>query len=359
VKPALIKQAESAGETKSPLRGKIRLSVILPLILVSAFFLYLYFQGRPAGNLFQYFRVTMDTSVELQLSAGSKKEAEELKDLVYGEMERLELLFSRSIAGSDVSRINRAAGSEPVKVSEEVFHVTGRALYYAGISGGAFDPTIAPVIDLWGFLGQEYMVPDRGELEDILPYVDFSLLDLGPEDQTIYLPLPEMSIELGGIAKGFIIDQAVQVLINSGVRYAFINAGGDIALIGTRPDGSPWQIGVRHPREANKIIAVIPVVGAAVVTSGDYERSFTRDGVSYHHIIDPETGMPARSLVSVTIIAESAMEADALSTTVFILGPVEGMDLIEQLPGVEGILITPEMEILVSGGLLESVELHP
>jgi len=189
--------------------------------------------------------------------------------------------------------------------------------------------------------------------------VDYTRIELDKDLSTIYLPDTGMSMELGGIAKGFIIDRALQILTEAGVQNAYINAGGDIGLIGPNRGGKPWIIGIRHPRDNNEVIAVLPVSGGAVVTSGDYERVFEEGGVTYHHILNPRTGMPAIDLISVTIIAETVIEADALSTAVFVLGPVDGLALIEELPGIEGILITPELELLVSSGLEGILELNP
>jgi FAD:protein FMN transferase len=149
------------------------------------------------------------------------------------------------------------------------------------------------------------------------------------------------------------------VIGDRGVENAFVNVGGDIGMIGVKPDGNPWRIGIRNPRNDTNIIAVLPAFDGAVVTSGDYERVFEVDGKTYHHILDPKDGMPARVLASVTIAADTAIAADALSTAVFVMGPVEGMSLIESLPGVEGILITPDLEIIVSSGLHERAELNP
>jgi len=335
----------------------LRLHFFIPVLLLAIVF-YFFHPGRSSNNLHVISRLTMETSIEVRLTDGSSESAEEIGGKIFAEIERLEKLFTRSIQGSDIGIINSSAGLHPVQVSEEVFYVTERAIGFAILSDGAFDPTIAPLIDIWGFLGQEYRVPSEKELENSIALVDYNKIELNKELSAIYLTDARMSLELGGIAKGFIVDRALQVLTEAGVQNAFINAGGDIGLIGSSPGGDPWRIGVRHPRDDNKIIAVLPASGGAVVTSGDYERVFEEDGARYHHILNPRTGRPAIDLISVTIIAETVIEADALSTTVFVLGPVKGMALIEKLPGVEGILITPDLEILVSSGLEGIVELH-
>lgn len=356
-----MKEPESSETGKS---GSIKINMSNPkyLLLVMAaliLVIYLVFRSNPGDQMHTFYRVLLDTSVELQISASSSTEAELLRDDVFAEMERLEELFSRSLSGSEVSEVNSRAGKGPVSVDQEVFYVTVQALNYSEISNGAFDPTVAPLIDLWGFLGQDYRLPAPEEIDRVLPLVDYRLVEFDDESLELYLPKEVMALELGGIAKGYIIDRALAVLRNAGVENAFVNVGGDIGMIGVKPDGNPWRIGIRNPRNDSNIIAVLPAFDGAVVTSGDYERVFEVDGITYHHILDPKDGMPARVLASVTIAAETAIAADALSTAVFVMGPVEGMILIENLPGVEGILITPDLEIIVSSGLQEQAELNP
>jgi len=331
---------------------------VIPLMVALLLFGYLYSRTFYAVNTFTYTHMTMDTVVELRFQAPGVRAAEEIRDKVFDEIERLEKLFSRSIPGSDVVAVNEHAGQRAVKVSPEVFYVTDQALEFAELSEGAFDPTVAPLTDLWGFFSDyEYRVPDPEEIEDTLQLVNYTLVELDPNDQTIFLPLSGMGLELGGIAKGFIVDRTLEILSEAGVENAFVNAG-DIGLLGTRPDGEPWRIGVRNPRDQRDMIAVLPLKNKAVDTSGDYERAFEEDGIRYHHILDPETGMPAKALASVTVIAATTMEADVLSTAAFVLGPEKGFELIEALPAVDGIFVTPELEITYTSGLEDSIEME-
>ncbi len=353
------KCADNEGGKTPASRNISPAGYVIPVLLILFLIGYIFFQQLQTDDLYLSYKMTMDTMVELRFSESSAKPGSQIEEEVLNEIERLEMLFSRSIDTSDVSRINAAAGKTPVQVSDEVLYVTGRAVKYAEVSDGKFDPTVGPLVDLWGFLGQEYRVPSAAEVENVLPLVDYNLVEIAPEQSAVYLTQENMVLELGGVAKGYIVDRALEILNASGVEHAFINAGGDIGLIGSNPDGDPWRIGGTHPREHGEIIAVISASGGSVVTSGDYQRSFEEDGIKYHHILDPDTGLPARKLASVTIIAETATEADALSTAVFVLGPDKGLDLIEKLPTAEGILITPEIEILVSSGLEGLVELNP
>lgn len=329
--------------------------LIIPLLIALGLVGFTIYQGFSDSDLHQAYRMTMDTSVELKFSRGNIPD-ERLEQAVFAEIERLEKLFSRSLEDSDVSKVNTAAGLNPVKVNPEVLYVTERAVEFAELAEGGFDPTIAPLVDLWGFLGQEYRVPEPQELERTIPFVDYTALKIDRDHLELFLPREHMGLELGGIAKGFIVDQALEVLNQADVKHAFINAGGDIGLLGPKPDGEPWRVGIANPRETDQVIAVLSITDCSVVTSGDYERSFEEDGKVYHHILDPETGMPADELASVTVVAETTMMADALSTAVFVLGPQKGLQLIEGLTEVEGVLITSDLGVLVSSGLEDKVE---
>lgn len=309
-------------------------------------------------KLYEYRELLMDTDVSLQLYVGGAGKAGRIKGEIFGEMRRLEQLLSYTDAEGDVMKINRAAGKGPVQVSPETVEVARTAMRYAGLCRGAFDPTVAPLLELWGFLGEHFRVPGAAEIEETAALIDYSLIEIDAAAGTVYLPRPGMALELGGIAKGFIVDRGLELLSRAGVRHALINAGGDIGILGPKPDGSPWRIGVKHPRRKGDLIALIPwSAKGAVVTSGDYERFFEEDGVRYHHILDPREGYPASGLLSVTVTAPTVVEADALSTAIFVLGPQRGLALVESLSDVEALLVTPQLDLLISSGLQGIVEL--
>ncbi len=331
---------------------------LLIIAVLAACVLLLLVSSSPVVELKAYYLTAMDTMVELKFAVPESVGSEAVKSAVFAEIVRLERLLSRTETLSDTNRVNSLAGIKPVAVSPDTYRLVELAYQSAVISKGAFDPTIGPLIDSWGFLGQEFRVPEETEIKQLLPLVDYQNISFDQTESTLFLPEQGMVLELGGLAKGFILDQAVALLKSFGVTSAFINAGGDIALLGSRPDGEPWKLGIRHPRDQNKILAVLQVTDAAVVTSGDYERNFNQAGVAYHHILDPETGKPARGLASVTILAATATEADALSTAVFVLGPLDGLTLIEEIPGVEGVLVTPELELIVSSGLEDIIDIQ-
>lgn len=264
----------------------------------------------------------------------------------------LDRQMSRTASGSDVGRINQHAGKEWVSVSEDTYHVVQEALKYAELTGGLFDPTVAPLVDLWSIGTEKARVPASEELREALKSVDYRQVQLDARNRRVKLATAGMGLDLGGIAKGYAADEVVELLREKGIDSAFISLGGNVYVIGSKPDGSPWRIGIQDPfGPRGNYVAVLEVSDTSIVTSGPYERYFIKDGKRYHHILDPRTGWPADSgLVSVTIIADTSLAADALSTGVYIMGVEKGLTLLEQLPGIEGILITDSKEVFATSG---------
>lgn len=293
----------------------------------------------------------MDTIVETLIYTNDTKLGDEALTSAYREVARLESVLDRHVASSDIAKINEAAGREAIQVSENALDVILRSLEVGELSKGAFDITIAPLIKLWGFGTGDTQIPSQAELSEVLALVDFRQVQVDREARTVFLPNTGAELDLGGIAKGFIVDKAVDVLRDKGITSAYFDAGGDIRVLGSKPDGTPWLIGVRHPRDRRDIAAIVEIRNSAIVTSGDYERYFMVNDERYHHIINPDTGMPARGLISVTVVAADAFTADAYSTAVFVLGLEQGIALVESLPGVEAILITEDDQVHISSGL--------
>jgi thiamine biosynthesis lipoprotein len=298
----------------------------------------------------------MDTIVESLIYTEDTKLGEEALTSAYREVSRLESVLDRHTSGSDIAKINEAAGSEPVPVSLNALDVIIRSLEVGELSGGAFDITIAPLIKLWGFGTGDTQIPGEAELAEALAFVDYSQVQVDRGAGTVFLPKAGIELDLGGIAKGFIVDKAVDALRDKGITSAYFDAGGDIRVLGGKPDGAPWLIGIRHPRDRRGIAATVEIRNSAIVTSGDYERYFQVNDERYHHIIDPQSGMPARGLISVTVVATDAFTADAYSTAVFVLGLEQGIALVESLPGVEAILITEDEQVHITSGLEGLVE---
>jgi thiamine biosynthesis lipoprotein len=297
----------------------------------------------------------MGTLVEITLRQEDPKGAE-AAEAAFAEIERLEAVFSSYIPTSDVSRITGAAGVGPVSVSPEVIEVLGVALRISELTRGAFDPTVGALFNVWDFSGEDGYVPSEEEVIDLLPLVDYKKILIEENESKAGLSAAGMRLNLGGVAKGYIVGKAQEALKRVGVEWGIIKAGGDMAVF-QKGNGEPFTIGIQNPREAGRLLGKITIAEGAMATSGDYERFFIKDGVRYHHILDPETGYPAKRSRSVTIIADDPTGADGLSTGVFVMGAKEGMELIETLDGVEAVIVDPDGRVQVSSGLKENFTL--
>ena len=277
---------------------------------------------------------------------------------VFARMDELDELLSTHVETSAVSQLNRGSGG-PVAVPFEVYELVRHGVAYSQLSDGAFDITIGPLIELWGVTGDNPRVPTGSEIDAALAQVDYRRVILLESGRRVLLEKRGMQIDLGGIAKGYAADEAASILREMGHDYGIVNLGGNIVTIGSRPDGTPWRIGIQHPEKTRgDTIAILDIVDRTVVTSGKYERFFLQDNVTYHHIIDTKTGYPVENgLASVTIITDSSMKADALSTAVFTLGLSAGLKLIRGFDGVEGVLVTEEGIIHLTEGIENSFNL--
>ncbi len=260
-----------------------------------------------------------------------------------------EALLSKTIPTSDIGRINAAAG-QPVEVSDDTIYLLQRAIYYRELSDGLFDVTIKPTASLWDFNSKAAIEnavepPSKAALTAALPHVGYHNIRIS--GNTVTLLDPDASIDLGGIAKGYIADRLKAYLLGQGVESAIIDLGGNILTVGNKPDGSPFRIGVKRPFDTSgDIITSVNITDQSVVTSGIYERCFTYDGTLYHHVLSPSTGYPVENdLSSVSIIAASSVDCDALSTVCLLLGLEEGQKLIESLPDTEAVFITKDNRI--------------
>ncbi|MFO8057519.1 MAG: FAD:protein FMN transferase [bacterium] len=275
-------------------------------------------------------RPLMGTMVEITAIGRDRARVREAVIKAFAEMKRIESLMSPYRKGSDIRRINRAAGKTPVKVDAEVIKLLSRSRKVSEKSGGAFDLTAAALGGIWSFDKKSPEIPSESEIKKTLKKVGFDLLVLDREKETAQLSLPGMRIHPGGIAKGYACDRAARLLAEEDVSMAMVNAGGDIRVLG-RKINRPWKVGLQDPRDPRRIMAWIPVKNAAVATSGDYEKFFVKDGKRYCHIMDPGTGRPANVCRSATVITDEAWLADTLATAVFVLGPEEGLELVHEM----------------------------
>ncbi|HKJ85476.1 MAG TPA: FAD:protein FMN transferase, partial [Spirochaetia bacterium] len=254
---------------------------------------------------------------------------------------------------TELMAVNDAAGEEAVVVSPDTFEVVRQAVEYSRRTEGAFDVTVGPLVSLWGIGSGGEVVPAEQLIAEARASIDYAKVQLDPARRTIYLPDPAMGVDVGGIAKGYAADEAARILREQGVDSALLDFGGNILTVGEKPDGSPWRIGIQVPDAGRgEYLGIAEVVDLAVVTSGTYERYFIYDGVRYHHILDTETGYPARNgIESVTIITPESMRADALSTALFVMGAERAMAYVESQPDVEALFVNTENEVFMSSGM--------
>ena len=275
------------------------------------------------------------------------------------EINRIETAMTTWRPDSEVSRINAAAGQAPVPVSPETFDVIAAAVHTSEISDGTFDITFESLHGLWKFDEDlDPHPPSAASIKAKLPLLNYRHIHLGPEGHTVFLDAAGVKIGLGGIAKGYAVDRAAKVLMDAGITSFIVQAGGDLFAHGNKPDGAPWSAGIRDPRgPEGSFFAMLEVTDHAFSTAGDYERSYVVGGRRFHHIIDPRTGYPATASRSVTIWAPSALVADEIDDAVFILGPENGLSLVESLDGVGAVIVDPSNKVWVSKRLLGKIKI--
>ena len=269
----------------------------------------------------------------------------ELLDNCFSICEEFEKQISRTIETSEISKINNANGM-PVSVSDSTLELLKKGIAYGELTNGAFDITVAPLSELWDFKNNTGNIPAEDAITEALSHVNYKKIVI--EGNTATLTDPDAAIDLGGIAKGYIADKLKEYLLSKDVKSALINLGGNILTIGEKPDSTPFQIGIQKPfDEQNKTITSVSVKDSSVVTSGSYERYFKVNNTIYHHILNTQTGMPcSNDLVSVTILSESSVDGDALSTACFALGLEDGQALIDSLENIEAIFLTKDYKII-------------
>jgi thiamine biosynthesis lipoprotein len=271
---------------------------------------------------------------------------------IFSRLREIEGRMSVTLRGTDVDRINAGAGVEPAAVHPDVFEVIELALHYAELSGGAFDPAIGPLVSLWDIGGDEPRLPSEEEIDALRPLVNWRDVELDREKLTVFLKKPGMALDLGAIAKGYAADEAAAVLQKRRIKRAIIDLGGNILVYGEKRDRSPWRVGIQNPLDSRgSYIGILEIGDQTVVTSGVYERFFEADGVRYHHILSPTGGYPVRNgLLSVSIVTRRSIDADALSTAVFVLGYERGRALVESLEGVGAVFVFEDKSIRLCGG---------
>lgn len=293
----------------------------------------------------------MGTKVSVQLWHQDKSQGEAAVQAVMEEFRRLDKKLSPYIEHSELALVNRMAASEPVVISEEFYRLLETSHVYSELTKGAFDITFASIGHRYDY--RKGVKPSDSTIDTALPLIDYRNIRLAAANRTVTFEKPGVRIDLGGIAKGYAVDRGIELLQQRGIGHALISAGGDSRLLGDHR-GRPWHIGIQAPRDKERMAAMLPLVDNAISTSGDYERFFERDGVSYHHIISPKTGRSAGTLQSVTIIGPNATRTDALSTSVFVLGAEKGMALVNRLEDIDAVIIDEDGEMITSDGFTDA-----
>lgn len=328
-----------------------KLKGLILLISASALLLAGVFVSRlfKEPGLFHRSEYIMGTIFDITAAGDDERLLEVTSKKAFDEIKRIEGLMSRYKETSEVTLVNKNAGIAPVKVGHELIDVLVEAKRISELSDGAFDVTIGPLTDLWGFDLEKNVVPPTEKIEELRKLVNYRKLNIDEQASTVYLEEKGMMIDVGGIAKGYSVTRAMKVFEDAGLKDIIINAGGNLNLRGDKR-GKPWRVGIQGPRDESKLLGKLTLTEISVATSGDYQRYFIKDGIRYHHILDPRTGFPAKGLISATVIGRSKTSMDGFSSAVFILGADKGAALLKKT-GAEGIMVMEDGRVIISEGI--------
>lgn len=293
----------------------------------------------------------MGSGFQITVVVKDSTEANRVIDLAISEISRIEKLISSWDPNSETSEINMNAGIKGVKVSAELYDLIERAIGLSGLTDGAFDISYASMDKIWKFDGSMKKMPSKEEIKSSVSKVGFQKIILDSRNKSVFLKDKGMKIGFGAIGKGYAADQAKALLLKNNVQAGIINASGDMNTWGRQPNGNEWTVAITNPLNKAKSAAVLPISNGAVVTSGNYEKFVQFNGIRYAHIIDPRTGYPATGILSVTVFAPKAELADALATSVFVMGIETGINRINQLPKVECVIIDKEGKVFTSDNI--------
>ncbi|MDA0738897.1 MAG: FAD:protein FMN transferase [Nitrospirae bacterium] len=311
---------------------------------------------QSSGVLIKRSQMLMGTLVWVSAVAPNEPEAQKAATAGLGEIRRLEEILSTWIPESELSRVNAGAGETPIDVSLETIEVLEKSLEMDRLTEGGFNIAIGPAVEAWN-VSREGRIPTQEELDAVRPLLKLGNLQLDSGSRQVFLKVPGMRLDIGGIGKGYAADLAANVMMQAGATAGVVAISGDIKTFGRMPDGERFVFGIQHPRREGALLGQLELEDEAVSTAGDYQRFFIKDGIRYHHILDPRTLHPARLSQSVTVMAKEGVVADGLDTGIFVMGPEKGMALIESLEGVEGVIVGGGGEILISSGLKSRLEL--
>jgi len=311
--------------------------------LYSGITLFLLLTSCTSPPVFQHQELVMGVFNQVTVAGEEEVKAKELLQHSFQILHAIDAQMSHYKETSEISRINQRGAQELVSVSKETFDLIQQSKEFYEKTGGAFDITVFPLVKLWGFFEGNPRLPDAEAIEEVLSVVGSDQLILDETNHRIGFQRQGMAIELGAIAKGYACDQVVEYLKREGVERALVNVGGTIRAWGSSPQGKPWTVGIRDPRDPKGMTRKIPLEDRAIATSGDYEQFFIHEGKRYSHILNPNTGYPADAFTSVSVIAPTALLADVLSTSLFVLGPEKGSVVAENFPEIS-LLTIPDIK---------------
>lgn len=330
-----------------------------PLAIITAMILFISVVGctkKEQDELFSRTELIMGTVVKLTLYEGG---SEEILDKAFERVKEIEDLVSVNKEGTEIDKLNKNAGIKPMKLSDTSYEIIDKGLEYSEISKGGYDLTIGALVKLWSIGLPEAKVPSQEEIDTAIKKIGYSKVKINAETKEVFLSEEGMMLDLGSIAKGYAADEVAEVLKEEGVESAIIDLGGNIFALGSKEGNKNWKIGIQNPFDnRGSIVGTIEISNKTVVTSGVYERYIEKDGVKYHHILNPKTGYPYDTEIQgISIIADKSIDGDALSTLVFTKGIDEGLELVNRLDGIDAIFINNKKEVYISEGLRKNFKI--
>jgi len=325
---------------------KIFLTLILFGIIVGLY-------GCNSDNSLKPYQVTrfaLGTVIEITVLDNSEEHANKAIEAAMAEINRIGSLFYEGNPESPLYKFSHRT-SDRVVMPEEVLRLIHRGLEVSELTGGCFDMTVGVLLPLWDFKSENPKPPTGDQIKSVLPFVNYQSLTVDLENNLLISTSPRTMLTTGGIAKGYAVDRAIKILSDNGIKGALVNAGGDLRVL-PRADGEKWRVGIQNPRIQQELLKVIEIDSGAVVTSGDYQKFFFYNEKRFHHLLNPKTGYPADSCQSVTIIAPTTEQADALATGIFVAGAKRGIELVETLPDTEGLIVRFDGKIIKSSGFI-------
>ena len=295
--------------------------------------------------------ILMGSRFDITVVASNEKEGNKYIDSAIFEIARIEKLISSWDVNSETSLINKLSGIKPIKVDKELFDLIERSIAISTLTNGAFDISYASMDRIWKYDGTMREMPSEEKISSSIKKVGYQNIIIDKEAQTVFLKLKGMKIGFGAIGKGYAADKAKALLIEKGVKAGIINASGDLNAWGKQANGRDWMVAITNPLNKNKVFSWLPINDSAIVTSGNYEKFISFNGIRYSHIIDPRTGYPSTGIISTSIMTSNAELADAISTSVFVMGVETGLDFINQLKGVDCIIIDEQNKIHTSNNI--------